>query len=151
MRSALLAQHLGWGLADGMHFIMGHVLVAVMALEQVLRMLGGWTCPTQSICSRQSSFSPLMVVCSRAETTTCASEVRCVARLNTAIYEELFGVLPSDQVRTWSDLSMRCNGSKQDETLWEDCVLSTHCIEATRWECYGSAACKGWQCSIATT
>lgn len=33
-----------------------------------------------------------------------------IARTNTRIYEELFAVLPSDEVRTWSDLAARRGG-----------------------------------------
>jgi phospholipase D1/2 len=33
-----------------------------------------------------------------------------IARSNTQIYEELFAVLPSDEVRTWSDLAARGGG-----------------------------------------
>lgn len=44
---------------------------------------------------------------------TTLREIRKVARENTQIYEELFGVLPSDKVRTWEELAARREGAGQ--------------------------------------
>lgn len=40
------------------------------------------------------------------------AEVRQIARRNTAAYEELFGAIPSDQVRTWAELANRRGASQ---------------------------------------
>jgi phospholipase D1/2 len=46
----------------------------------------------------------------------CLGEIKRVARNNTEIYEELFGALPSDSIRSWAELASRRAERADDQT-----------------------------------